>query len=259
MQRIHLKKEALLRLFFSCLLICTLFPTSGWAQMTKEQLQATKTRCVQKGNPVSCAKVGVYLEQKGLKKQAASFYKRACSDALKPQGMACYLLGLLDTAHAMTHFSRACKLNDADGCTSAGILLRKQSKPKMAASFFVKGCQLKDGRGCHRMARQLFRTNKTKLALQYLASSCGFGYPPGCGYAGWYYETKGKAPQKAEALYRKGCKLKGSISCARLGLLLARQRKFRPALRFLRRSCRWGFRRGCGLARKLNAQLKSKP
>lgn len=233
----------------------------GWANKPPAvPLSQLTQACIKEGRTVSCAKAGVRYEKQGKKQQAARFYKAACTAFIGPIGSACYLWGRLlsDKKQAHKAFLKACTLNDPDGCTAAGEGLAKQRKHQQAIKFYRKGCKGNDGRGCHRVARHLFRKNQNASAAQYLRRSCALGYSAGCGYLGWYYEVKQKNPKKAKKAYAYGCqKWKGAVECARLGLVLFKLKKPKEALRFLRRSCRLGYRRGCQLSRKLNRRQKS--
>lgn len=237
----------------------------GSAQTKKPDLGLLQMQCDEAGMALQCAQAGVLLEQKKQIKQAAIYYKKACFAQIKPQGTSCYLLALLlsDPKEAWSLYQRACSLKEPDGCTSAGEYANKSSDPTLrqkAAALYQQGCQLGDGRGCHRMARLLFAQKREEPAIPLLKRACTLKYAPGCGYLGWHYETKSKDAVRAEKLFRIGCALRGgSIECARLGLLLMRKGQPREALRFLRRSCRQGFRQGCLRARQLGKSIEPSP
>lgn len=232
----------------------------GDTAFAAQSIHKLEQDCIKQDRPVSCAKAGVHYEKAGNKTKAIKYYKKACHVFIQPIGTACYLYGMLigNKAKAKAAFEKACRLKDADGCTAAGEASAKAGQIANALSYFKRGCESNDGRGCHRMARWLFKRQKATQAMNYLRRSCALGYPPGCGYLGWNYQNKYKNIAKAQKAYKVGCKLKGSVECARLGLLLYKLKKPRKALRYLRRSCRFGYSRGCKLARKLNLQQKGR-
>jgi len=225
-------------------------------------------QCIEADNVVSCAKAGVHFEKRGMFKKAIVCYKKACYHEKRPQGAACYLMGLMTRKTpkvSLKSFKRACKLKDGDGCTTVGEWLLRQDRKKLkkirketakkAQAYHYKGCTLKDGRGCHRLARHYIAIKKNKLGRQYLLRSCQFGYPAGCGYLGWIFEVKKKKPNVAKKLYLAGCKMGARVECARLGLLFVKLKKIKEAKRYLQLSCKKGFALAC---RKL-AKLAKKP
>lgn len=238
---------------------------SVWAQAKKPDIGLLRMQCDEAGMALQCAQAGVLLEQQKQIKLAASYHKKACFAQISPQGTSCYLLALLlsDPKEAWMLYQRACTLKEADGCTSAGEFANKSKDPAIrqkAAGLYETGCKLGDGRGCHRMARWLFAQKRDKDAIPLLKRACVLKYAPGCGYLGWYYETTSKEQARAEKVFRIGCALQGgSIECARLGLLLMRKGEPQEALRFLRRSCRQGFRPACMRARQLGKSIEPPP
>ncbi len=221
-------------------------------------LPLLKSRCLIASDTLSCAKAAVILEKRGEKKAARRLYKKACLAPLRPLKSACYFWGFLsDTPRQALHpYLRACRLGDSDGCTAAAEIFAKRRQFGKALPLYKKGCRLGDGRSCHRLAKWHFRHKQPRQALLLLKRSCQLKYPAGCGYLGWYWEMKKHDTNRAEKLYKKGCSLKSSVECARLGLLYAKQQRFKKGLRFLRRSCRLGFRKGCSLADRLTQNLR---
>lgn len=251
--------------WFVCLWGVMLWGSLAHAGAKKPDLGLLRMQCDEGGLALQCAQAGVLLEQQKKIKLAARYHKKACFATSQAQGTSCYLLALLlaDPKEALLLYRRACTLNESDGCTGAAEQLRKSKDPKVRAeviALYRKGCKLGDGRGCHRVARSLFKKKRDKEALPLLQRACQLQYAPGCGYLGWYYESKAKARATAEKLFRRGCSLRGgSIECARLGLLLMRKGEPHEALRFLRKSCRLRFQPACMRARQLSKSLEPAP
>ncbi len=228
--------------------------SSAWAkEPPAHTIQYRTEDCKTNENSRSCAWMGAYLERKGKRKEARPYYKKACLALIRPLGSACYLWGLVEKKQTISRqaYQRACKLKDPDGCTALGELYSKQGELAKALILYRKGCVGKDGRGCHRVAQHLIKKKWNKQALRMMLKACTFGYPPGCGYLGWFYETKKHNKKKALLLYSYGCKLRGSVACARLGFFLWREKKHKQARKYLRLSCRLGFQRACQRLHKL--------
>lgn len=233
--------------------------TDCFATPVKPEMMAYHQEdCLTNETARSCAWMGAQLEKQGKRDQARSFYEKACRALIKPIGTACYLWGLLEKkpGQQAEAFQLACQLKDADGCTALAEILMRRGQREQAMTLYRKACTGKDGRACHRLARHAFQQKKVQDALQWLRYACAYGYPPGCGLLGQYYETQMKNLVRAEKAYQVGCRWKGAAECYRLALLYQQQKKHPQTQSFLQKACTLRFSPAC---RALQSLRKSQP
>jgi TPR repeat protein len=158
-------------------------------------------------------------------------------------GDSCTLLGFLysrgrnpvtrDEKKAMEYYTRACELNDLDGCFDVGDLAYRTGKYVEARAGFKHACELGSGVGCARGADLIENgvggakdaataAPMFKRSFDILYKLCP-GDGNACFVVGWLNEKgKGttKSPSRALDAYRNGCKAGSGSSCMSLATAL---------------------------------------
>ncbi len=134
-----------------------------------------------------------------------------------------------DFTRAKEYFEKACKSNDADGCTIlreaySKVILKGSARESIEKALehtaTAKACKSNDAEKCKKLAEFYFKANDLKKTLKYYSKACKLNNAEGCMLSAAFYDgvIKGfKKDKKAFKYYSKACELNYGDGCEILG------------------------------------------
>jgi TPR repeat protein len=206
----------------------------------------------------------------------------------KEYGYECFIAGVgyeLDKRNierAIYYLDEACRLGEADGCSSVASIYDDgegeiKIDKKRAKLYYEKSCTLKDEFACSTLGRwyqygekDIVSKDLTK-AKEYYQKSCEFGNKNGCDSvkkipiekfcegltnnqcykkcADYYESGEKKNLYIVKRIFKEGCKNNNKNVCFGLGLMFLRGKgvtaDHKIALKYFKKSCKLGFGDAC--------------
>lgn len=173
-----------------------------------------------------------------------------------------------DFTRAKEYFEKACRLNDADGCTilreaysNGGVILKGSARESIEKALehtaTAKACKSNDAEKCKDLAEFYFNANDIKNALEYYSKSCKLNNVEGCMLSATFYNDmiKGlKKDKKDLEYYSKACELNEALTCTLVGEFyrdgegVAKDEK--QTTENLEKSCKLGLKEACDILKE---------
>jgi len=162
---------------------------------------------------------------------------------------------------AVSLYTKACTVGDANGCTKAGAYhvcgVGVVQNGKLGTSFLERGCELGDVEACSAFALIAIEgrviPRDTARAYAVLDKSCSKGQPRACGTLGGMLLASAPAKEHARAvtLLEKGCDQNDLESCTNLGVVFqngiaGRAKDYARSFALTKKACEGGHKGGCG-------------
>jgi TPR repeat protein len=233
------------------------------------------TRQCERGNKASCGALAwmVHLAATAPadEERALKLSSDACDAGVAP---ACTNAATLElegetAERAISRYERGCRLGDAEGCVSLGMLHfggnYPFSNPPSSFRWFLRGCAAGSAAACGDLALSyehgLGVGQDGPRAAVLATAACESGEPLFCSNAGVLYLQGAVIKQdlpRARGFFERACAGKSPLGCANLGLLYEAgqgvSQDFRRAVELYRQACEGGSGLGC---RRLGIALEA--